>query len=87
MVGYLLGWKLIIARDPSARAYMDQALTPVGDDDDETLDLMTKTTGVREALDPSEEGGGADARRARLIGCRAAQRSAVARRAAALRFH
>ena len=24
---------------------MDQALTPVGDDDDETLDLFTKTTG------------------------------------------
>ena len=24
---------------------MDQALTPVGDDGDETLDLFTKTTG------------------------------------------
>jgi hypothetical protein len=24
---------------------MDQALTPVGDDGDETLDLLTKTTG------------------------------------------
>ena len=29
---------------------MDQALTPVGDDDDATLDLMTKTTGVAAAL-------------------------------------
>jgi hypothetical protein len=29
---------------------MDQALTPVGDDDDETLDLLTKTTGGRAAV-------------------------------------
>jgi hypothetical protein len=29
---------------------MDQALTPVHDDDDETLDLMTKTTGARAAV-------------------------------------
>ena len=35
-----------IARDPQARAYMDQALSPVGDDDDETLDLLTKTSGA-----------------------------------------
>ena len=39
-----------IARDPNAAAYMDQALMPVGDDDDATLDLMTKTTGVAAAL-------------------------------------
>jgi hypothetical protein len=39
-----------IERDPNARAYMDQALTPVHDDDDETLDLMTKTTGARAAV-------------------------------------
>jgi radical SAM superfamily enzyme YgiQ (UPF0313 family) len=39
-----------IQRDPNARAYMDQALTPVHDDDDETLDLMTKTTGARAAV-------------------------------------
>ena len=39
-----------IARDPNATAYMDQALMPVGDDDDATLDLMTKTTGVAAAL-------------------------------------
>jgi len=35
-----------IARDPNARAYMDLALSPVGDDDDEALDLMTKTSGA-----------------------------------------
>jgi hypothetical protein len=29
---------------------MDQALTPVSDDGDETLDLLTKTTGARAAV-------------------------------------
>lgn len=33
----------------NARGYMDQALTPVGDDDDQ-LDLMTKTAGARAAV-------------------------------------
>lgn len=36
---------LWIARDPATQRYMDRALTPVGDDGDETLDLFTKTTG------------------------------------------
>jgi hypothetical protein len=39
-----------IRKDPKAAAYMDQALMPVGDDDDATLDLLTKTTGVAAAL-------------------------------------
>lgn len=39
-----------IQRNPDARAYMDQALTPVHDDDDDTLDLMTKTSGARAAV-------------------------------------
>ena len=39
-----------IARDPLAHAYMDQALAPVGDDDDDSLDLMTQTTGARAAV-------------------------------------
>ena len=38
------------ARDPERYRYMDQALTPVRDDDDETLDLMTKTSGARAAV-------------------------------------
>jgi hypothetical protein len=50
VASYLLAWKIIIARDPDARAYMDRALTPVDGNDDASLDLMTKTTGVREAL-------------------------------------
>ncbi|MBZ9792431.1 radical SAM protein [Rhizobium sp. 3T7] len=34
-----------IARDKKTKNYMDQALTPVGDHEDETLELFTKTAG------------------------------------------
>jgi hypothetical protein len=47
---WLLAWKTVIARNADARSYMDQALTPVRDDDDMTLDLLTKTTGARAAV-------------------------------------
>jgi hypothetical protein len=50
MIGRLLLWKRAIARDPDARSYMDQALTPVRDDEDVTLDLLTKTTGACAAV-------------------------------------
>ena len=46
----LLLWMRAIKRDPKARSYMDLALTPVHDDDDTTLDLLTKTTGARAAV-------------------------------------
>ena len=36
---------MVIARGRDAKAYMDQALTPVASDGDETLDLFTKTAG------------------------------------------
>ncbi len=49
-IGRLLMWQTAIAYNPGARNYMDQALTPVGDDGDETLDLLTKTTGARAAV-------------------------------------
>ena len=39
-----------IRRDPNALRYTDQALTPVHDDDNETLDLLTVTTGARAAI-------------------------------------
>jgi radical SAM superfamily enzyme YgiQ (UPF0313 family) len=42
--------KVIIASGPGARSYMDQAMMPVGDDNDETLDLMTKTAGGRASV-------------------------------------
>jgi radical SAM superfamily enzyme YgiQ (UPF0313 family) len=34
-----------ISRNSASKDYLDQALMPVGDDGDETLDLFTKTTG------------------------------------------
>ena len=46
----LLLWMRAIKRDPNARSYMDLALTPVHNDDDTTLDLLTKTTGARAAV-------------------------------------
>jgi hypothetical protein len=47
---WLLVWVLAIMRDPNARSYKDQALMPVGNDDDEMLDLVTKTAGGRTAV-------------------------------------
>ena len=40
-----------IENDPDRQAYMDVALTPVGDDEDETFDYLTKTTGAKAAID------------------------------------
>jgi radical SAM superfamily enzyme len=49
-IGRLLIWQTVIAYGPGAYNYMDQALTPVSDDGDETFDLLTKTTGARAAV-------------------------------------
>jgi radical SAM superfamily enzyme YgiQ (UPF0313 family) len=49
-IGRLFVWQTIIANGPGARIYMDQALAPVGDDGDETLELLTKTAGGRAAV-------------------------------------
>ncbi|HEY2186079.1 MAG TPA: radical SAM protein, partial [Xanthobacteraceae bacterium] len=46
----LLLMKIAIECDPNARAYRDQALEPVGDDDDASLDLLTQTTGAVAAV-------------------------------------
>ena len=43
-------WSRAVSRDPAAASYMDAALTPVDDDDDATLDLLTKTTGGQAAV-------------------------------------
>jgi radical SAM superfamily enzyme YgiQ (UPF0313 family) len=48
---WILRLKRRIERDPLHRLYMDVALTPVADDDEETLDLLTKTTGAKAAID------------------------------------
>ena len=49
-IGRLVLLKIAITRDPNAKAYTDRALTPIRDDDDETFDLLTKTTGARAAI-------------------------------------
>jgi hypothetical protein len=50
VIGRLFMVKFAIDRDPHARNYMDEALTPVDDEGDATLDLLTKTTGAAAAL-------------------------------------
>jgi hypothetical protein len=50
MIVRLIAVKMAIARDPKAADYMDSALTPVGDDNDAMLDLLTKTTGAAAAV-------------------------------------
>ena len=49
-VARLVSAKIAIASNRGALAYMDQALMPVGEDGDETHDLVTKTAGGREAV-------------------------------------
>jgi hypothetical protein len=39
-----------IERDPNRHRYTDQALTPVREDEEQTLDLLTKTDGARAAI-------------------------------------
>jgi len=50
VIARLLVLRISIACDPHARAYMDRALAPVGDDNDATLDLLTKTAGASTAI-------------------------------------
>jgi radical SAM superfamily enzyme YgiQ (UPF0313 family) len=50
VIGRLVVMKLAIDRDPDALRYMDEALTPVNDEGDTTLDLLTKTTGAAAAV-------------------------------------
>jgi hypothetical protein len=48
--GRLLFWQAVVTYSPRAGDYSDQALAPVSDDGDETLDLLTKTTGGSAAV-------------------------------------
>jgi radical SAM superfamily enzyme YgiQ (UPF0313 family) len=48
-------WRILklwrrVARDPNRHRYTDLALTPVRDDEEETLDLLTKTAGAKAAI-------------------------------------
>lgn len=49
-IARLLALKFVIARDPAARTYKGTALTPVSDDEETTLDLLTNTTGAHAAV-------------------------------------
>ena len=49
-IARLLLMKMAIEHDPNARAYVDQALQPVRDDEDTALDLLTQTTGALAAI-------------------------------------
>src|SRR5262249_19370895 len=49
-VARLILLKIAITRDFTARTYTDTALTPVSDDGDMTLDLLTNTTGAQAAV-------------------------------------
>jgi len=50
MIARLLVLKFVIMRDPAARTYKDTALTPDGDDEEMTLNLLTNTTGAPAAV-------------------------------------
>jgi hypothetical protein len=50
MIWQVVRIKRRIERDPNRHRYIDQALTPVADDDEETLDLLTKTHGAKAAI-------------------------------------
>ncbi len=50
MIRQVLKIKRRVESDPDRHRYMDQALTPVADDDEETLDLLTKTQGAKAAV-------------------------------------
>jgi hypothetical protein len=47
---WMAALKRRIENDPNRFAYMDQALTPVHEDEEETLDLLTKTGGAQAAI-------------------------------------
>ena len=49
-ISWLVFWAVVITRSSKAKAYTDVALTPVRDDEDETLELFTKTAGGRAAV-------------------------------------
>jgi hypothetical protein len=44
-------WWAAIELDPDRRRYLDRALSPAGEDEDSTLDLLTKTRGAKAAVD------------------------------------
>ncbi len=50
MIARLLWWKRSILRDARTTVYADAALSPVPDEEDAPLDLLTKTSGAQAAV-------------------------------------
>ena len=50
VIWWFIKLKRRIDADPARASYMDEALAPVGHDEDATLDLLTKTTGAQAAI-------------------------------------
>jgi hypothetical protein len=50
VIASLVWSALVIANSSASKSYTDEALVPVSDDDDEKLDLLTKTTGAAAAV-------------------------------------
>ena len=48
---WILSMMRRVARDPQRHLYMDQSLTTVYDDEDQTFDYLTKTDGAKAAID------------------------------------
>jgi hypothetical protein len=71
-IGRLLMLKMAISNNPYAKAYSDQSLTPVSNDEEITFDLLTKTTGASAAVVHMKKiarltGAGRPPRRARSV--------------------
>src|SRR5262249_49729327 len=49
-IWWMFNLKRRIERDPNQHFYTDRALTPVRDDDEDTYDFLTKTSGAKEAI-------------------------------------
>ena len=55
-ISWLVFWAIVITRSSKAKGYTDVALTPVRDDEDETLELFTKTARRSRRRRPRQEG-------------------------------
>jgi radical SAM superfamily enzyme YgiQ (UPF0313 family) len=51
LIFWILRLKRRIEQDPRSRSYMDLALSPVSDGEEEVLDFLTKTAGAKAAVD------------------------------------
>ena len=65
---YILGVKRRVEKDPSRTFYIDQALTPVQDDEADTFDYLSKTDGAKAAIEHIKKGAELTHRSHRALG-------------------